>query len=202
MGRAAPPPEYLATLVAAPHGGGEGAMAQTRCTMPAMSTSVTRRRLHPSVAAWVLLGVVALSAVATASVMVWAISYGDEPSAGPGEDLLLLVASVLFMVWALVPFAAMAATVLFVDFWGRGGRAVLVVLAVGVAALVAIAGAALADSVISESSTSALIFIFLPLVQLVVVLATAAAGFGLAALMRRRRRHQPAQDAQPAGDLA
>lgn len=193
MGEPAPPWGYLVTLVAAAHGGGEGIAVQTGCTMTPVSTSVTGRRLHPSVAAWVLLVVVALGAVATVSVMVWALGYGDEPSASLGDDLLMLVAGVLFVVWALVPFVAMAATVLFADFWGRAGRAVLVVLAVGVAALVTIAAAALADFVISDSSTDGLIFIFLPFYQLVVVAATAAAAFGLAALVRRhcRRRLPP-----------
>ena len=173
-------------------------MAQIGCTMPSMSASVAARRLHPSVAAWVLLGVVALGAVATVAVMVWALTYGDEPSAGLGDDLLMLVGGVLFVVWALVPFAAMAATVLFADFWARGGRGVLVVLAVGVATLVAIAAAALADFVTSDSSTSALIFIFLPFYQLVVVAATAAAAFGLGALVGRHRRRRLPPGASPA----
>ena len=193
MGETAPPPGYLAAPVAAPHGGSEGIVAQTGCTMPSMSTSVARRRFHPSVAAWVLLAVVALGAVATVSVMVWAITYGDEPSAGLADDLLMLVGGVLFVVWALVPFVAMAAVVFLADVRARGGRRVLVVLAVGVAVLVAIAGWALSDFVISDSSTDALIFIFLPFYQLVVVAATAAAAFGLDAIVRwRRGRRSPA----------
>lgn len=70
MGEPAPPPGYPATAAAALRGGGEGIKAQIGCTMPSMSTSVTGRRFHPSVAAYVLLVVVALGAVATASVMV------------------------------------------------------------------------------------------------------------------------------------
>lgn len=161
--------------------------------MPSMSTPVTRRRFHPSVAAWVLLAVVALGAVATVAVMVWAFTYGDEPSAGLADDLLMLVGGVLFVGWALVPFVAMAAVVFLADVRARGGRRVLVVLAVGVAALVAIAGWALSDFIISDSSTDALIFIFLPFYQLVVVAATAAAAFGLDAIVRwRRARRSPA----------
>ena len=158
-----------------------------------MSTSVTRRRFRPSVAAWMLLAVVVLGAVATISVMVWAITYGDEPSAGLGEDLSTLVAGVLFVGWALVPFVAMAAVVFLADVRARGGRRVLVVLAVGVAVVVVSAVLVLVDFITSDSSTDALIFIFLPFYQLVVVAATAAAAFGLDAIVRwRRARRSPA----------
>ena len=199
MGEPVQPPVYLATPVAVMRAGSDGVVAQIGCTMPSVSTSVTRRRSRPSVAAWVLLVVVALGAVATVAVMVWALTYGDEPSAGLGEDLLMLVASAAFVVWVLAPFAAMGATVFFADRRALGGRAVMVVLAVGVASLVAIAAAALADFVTSDSSTDALIFIFLPFYQLVVVALTAAAAFGIGALVRRHRQRRLPPDAPRAG---
>lgn len=161
--------------------------------MPSMSTAATASRSRPSVAVWVLLGVVALGAVATVAVMVWAVGYGEESPADLSEALLALftvVVGVLFVVWALVPFVAMAATVFFADRRAGGGRGVVVVLGVGVAALVVLTGAALGDFVTSESSTAALIFIFLPLYQLVVVLATAGVAFGVHALVGRHRRHR------------
>ena len=77
----------------------------------------------------------------------------------------------------------MAVVLLLLDRWVRDG---IVVLAVGVVALVGVTVASLQDFVSSESSTAALVFLFLPLLQWAVVVSSALLAWALQLVLRSR----------------
>lgn len=131
-----------------------------------------------TVLTWVLLGAVALTAVVTVAVQVWA-GGGAEAYDSAGE----VGTSALFLLWNLAPLAGMSVVLLFLGRWVRDG---LVVLALGVVALVGITVASLLDFASSDSSTAALVFLFLPLLQWSVVVSSALLAWALQLVLRSR----------------
>ena len=127
----------------------------------------------------VLLVVVALIAAFTVGVLLWASGYGQ----GRPVNYEVLFALV-FVVLALVPFAAMGALVVAA---ARKMRGTTAVVALGVVALGVVTVMFLLDFLASDSSTAALVFVVLPFYQLVLVAVTAAAAFGLHLVLRWRR---------------
>lgn len=105
--------------------------------------------------------------VGTSAVMVWAAQPWDS-------ELVIgdLIGTALFLLWAILPFLALSALVGLTD---RLARPLLWIQAVVGAALLVYTGGSLLGFIRSESSTSALIFIFLPMIQLSVVAVTGAA---------------------------
>ncbi len=128
---------------------------------------------------------VVLGAVATLAVLSWAGGWFEGGAAGGAGSTVAITA------WALAPFLGMGAVV------AVGARRLtrgLPAVAVGVVALTGVTAWALSDFTTSESSTAALLFIFLPVYQWVVVLVTA----GLAVVWHRvRRRRTPARSGTP-----
>lgn len=97
--------------------------------------------------------------------------------------------SLAFTAWSLAPMAGAAAVmVLAYRFWPRGQIAA----AVGIAALAAFTVWSFADFKTSESSTAALIFVFLPPMQWLVVGLAAAAG-GITHHLRSPRPSRPSE---------
>ena len=126
----------------------------------------------------------ALPAVAVLAVMAWSSGWGGG---GHTSGLLFFLA---VAVVNLAPFAAM--TILVV----RGGRAWprgTPAAAVGVVALAALTAALLGSFIGSESSTAALLFLFMP-AYLGLVVAAAAVFTGVLHRIRQRRacRNPPA----------
>ncbi|MBF5082683.1 hypothetical protein [Quadrisphaera sp. INWT6] len=105
--------------------------------------------------------------------------------------------SLAFTAWSLAPMAGAAAVVVIAHrSWPRGQ----VAAAVGVAALAALTVWSFADLKTSESSTTALVFVFLPPVQWFVVgLAAAAGGTTHHLRSRRRSRHSETPGATTEG---
>lgn len=127
----------------------------------------------------VLLGALVLDAVFVLAVMLHA--SGTLTSVPSAADLGW---ELLFDLWALAPVAGMAAVVLLAR---RRWPAGLVVAGLGVVALVGLTGWALLDFLASESSTSALVFLFLPPYLWVVVVVTVALAWAVHALRDRQR---------------
>lgn len=135
-----------------------------------------------------LLTLVALTAALTIGTLVWASGYGQ----GRAIDYEVLYA-VVFVAWALLPFAAMGAIVIVA---ARKTRGAMVAVALGVVALAVLTVVLLLSFLASESSTAALLFIFLPIYQFLVVGATACTTLVVHLVLRRRRAHR-----LPLGDL-
>ncbi len=115
----------------------------------------------------------------TAIVLIAVMTVNATPPEGPGD----LVDEAVFLVWNLLPMAGAALLLLWA---GRLGWGPYAVAAVGNVALAGLTGWALSDFAASDSSTAALLFIFLPIYLGGVVVITA----GLVVLARwwSRRR--------------
>ncbi|ROP26958.1 hypothetical protein [Pseudokineococcus lusitanus] len=128
----------------------------------------------------VLLVVLALTAGAVATVMVWA---GGGGAAGASDTLI----GILFLLWNLTPIAGMAGVVLF----ARRRRPTAAAVTLGVLGLAGLVTTLLVDFVRSDSSTAALLFIFQPLyLWLVAGLTAGLAAASLWLVDRRRARSQ------------
>ncbi|NIZ92205.1 hypothetical protein [Kineococcus rubinsiae] len=142
-----------------------------------MSTATARaRRRDPLLPALVALP--AVGAVTTLVVSARLTSW-DLVTADAGAVLFTLV----FAVWALLPFALAVAVGVSVHRHWRGG--VPAALAGGLL-LTALTGWLLWSVVTSESSTASLGLLFAPFLQAALAGLTMAASVGLAALRRRR----------------
>ncbi len=133
----------------------------------------------PRAALRVLLAVVALSAAFTVGVMLWAGGYVHGGAVDDGVVSLLPSLG-----WALLPFLVATAVVVVAT---RGSRAASTAVAVGVAALVLLTVALLLSFLASESSTAALLFIFLPFYQLLVLGGATMVALVIQLLVRQRR---------------
>jgi len=143
--------------------------------MTSSATTPWPRYLPP-----VLLVLLALTAGAIATVMVWA---GSGGTAGAGETLI----GVLFVLWNVTPIAGMAGVVLF----ARRRRPTAAAVTLGVLALASLVTTLLVEFVRSDSSTAALLFIFQPLYfWLVTGLTAGLAATSLWLVDRRRARSQ------------
>ena len=133
-----------------------------------------------------LAALVVLGAVATLAVLSWAGGWFEGGATGGVGSTLAFVA------WDLAPFAGMGAVVVV------GARRLargLPALVLGVLALSALTALALSDFFVNESSTAALIFLFLPVYQWGLVLVTA----GLAVVWHRVRRRRAGERPPPTG---
>jgi hypothetical protein len=146
-------------------------------TAPAVTVPPVRRPWQ-TVLSRALLVPVVLAAVFTVAVSVWAGGgWEDYRTAGDAGTTLL------FLLWNLAPLAGMAVVLPLLDRWLRDG---VVVLVVGVVALVGLTVWSLLDFAASDSSTAALVFLFLPLLQWSVVVSTALLAWALQLVLRSR----------------
>lgn len=114
-----------------------------------------------------LLGLVAVDAATTLAVLAWAGGWfsGDLPLD------VSVVSTVVFTAWVLSPLVAMGVGVVLT---ARRMQRGLVVTAVGVALLTVLTLGALVAFLTDDSSTAALIFLSLPVLQWLLVLVTLA----------------------------
>lgn len=150
------------------------------CSLTAMSTEGVDADLRPRPRGRWLLLAVALLAVLTALVMLdaggWAEIFSSVGAVG---------SSIAFLLWAVAPFAGAGALVAVVPRHLARGRPVLVL---GVAALAVLTVLALVSFLTSESSTSALLFLFLPAYQWLLVAVTTGVAALVHAFRDRRAR--------------
>ncbi len=111
-----------------------------------------------------------------------AILVSSLRASGAPDELTLDATLLAFLIWNLLPAAAMAVLLLRA---ARSGRRELMVALVGSGLVAVLTGLALWDFETSDSSTGALVFIFLPLYQWAVLVLTVVAVLFAHALGRR-----------------
>lgn len=130
---------------------------------------------------------VLLVALVLTAVLVLAVTLRASGSLTSVRSAADLGVELLFDLWNLAPLAGMAVLVLLIR---RRLPDALVVVGCGVLVLVGLTVWALVDFLGSESSTSALVFLVLPLYQWAVVVLTGLVAWAVHAVRQRRLRAQ------------
>lgn len=151
--------------------------------LPVVTPDHSGRSRSRRVAVWSLL----LPAATGVAILVVMTAASSMPA-----TLADLTWSVGFLVWNLLPLGAMAVLLVWSS---RRGWADVAVVELGSVAVAVIAGLALVDFSTSDSSTAALLFIFLPMYLWVAVAVSAM----LALAVRRWITKHPSGSQSPAG---